>query len=198
LLGGGGVSQFFRRPVWQNLLTLNNSFLGNLSSYPLPSFDPRPYLSINRIVPDISMFGSFTFIYLNQVAELVDGTSVSAPLMATFFLLLQNYTTSLGFIPPILYNLFYTNAYNQTGLVDVIIGDNSLIVSNTYYPGYTAVKGYDAASGIGTLIDFNLFVPAYITSQSQTSFPSSASPSSIQPSFFLILLLICLIVQVVG
>ena len=176
---GGGVSQFFQQSQWQSLLTSDNSFIGNTSSYPLPSFDPVPYLG-NRIVPDIAMYGSFTPIYFNQVLQIVDGTSVSAPLMAVLLLILQNYTVNhtLGFFPPLLYQIYYNNSYNQTGLIDVVTGDNSLIITNPgyhYYPGYTAVKNFDAATGIGSINDFLLFKNQYLA---VTNISFSVPPST--------------------
>lgn len=162
---GGGYSQFFQQSQWQSLLNSGNSFIGNSSAYPLPTFNPAPFLG-NRIVPDISMYGSFTPIYFNQVLVVADGTSVSAPLMSVLLLILQNYTTNhtLGFFPPLLYQIYYNNSYNQTGLLDVTVGDNSLIITSPshYYPGYTAVKNFDAASGIGTIGDFLLFKNQYL------------------------------------
>jgi subtilase family serine protease len=97
-----------------------------------------------RSFPDISMEGVF-------------GTSQSAPLFAgVLALAVQAKHGKLGQINPALYTKLGP-AGTKAGIVDVTEGDNS----QDGVTGFTAAKGFDIASGWGT-VDASVFVPALV------------------------------------
>lgn len=99
--------------------------------------------STQRSLPDIAMQG-------------VEGTSQATPLFgAVLALATQLHGGPLGFVNTALYQLGPKGA--KAGIVDITKGDN------TQYgvPGFTATKGFDIASGWGT-VDPKTFVPALV------------------------------------
>lgn len=96
-----------------------------------------------RALPDITMEG-------------VEGTSQSAPLFAGILALAtQQNSGPLGFVNPALYAM--GPAGTKVGIVDVTKGDNSY----AGVKGFKAGKGFDVASGWGT-INATRFVPALV------------------------------------
>jgi subtilase family serine protease len=88
------------------------------------------------------------------------GTSEATPLFAGIVALAAQVAGhSLGLINPALYSLY---AEHAPGLVDVTQGTNtvSFTQKGTMYTvkGYSAGRGYDLASGVGT-VNADLFVP---------------------------------------
>jgi kumamolisin len=135
---GGGPSQTFARPAYQNGV---KDAVGN-----------------SRGTSDISLDGSAsggTLIYQGFLPAgegwmPVGGTSEAAPMFAAIVALAnQKAGTRLGAIHEELYELAATA---DGGIVDIAQGDNGP-------DGYRATKGYDLASGLGTL-DASIFVPA--------------------------------------
>ena len=97
-----------------------------------------------RSFPDLTMEG-------------IRGTSESAPLFAgVLALAVQQKGGNLGQINPALYTDLGPNA-NTSGIVDVTKGNNNY----NNVTGYRASKGFDIASGWGTL-DAATFVPALV------------------------------------
>jgi len=97
-----------------------------------------------RSFPDISMEG-------------VSGTSQSAPLFAgVLALAVQAKHGKLGQINPALYAKLGPQG-TKAGIVDVTTGDNS----QDGVVGFTAAKGFDIATGWGT-VDASVFVPALV------------------------------------
>jgi subtilase family serine protease len=99
--------------------------------------------STQRSLPDIAMQG-------------VEGTSQATPLFgAVLALATQLHGGPLGFINPALYQLGPKGA--KAGIVDITTGND------TQYgvPGFGAGKGFDIASGWGT-VDPKAFVPALV------------------------------------
>ncbi len=99
--------------------------------------------STQRSLPDIAMQG-------------IEGTSMATPLFgAVLALATQLHGGPLGFVNPALYQLGPKGA--KAGIVDITEGNN------TQYgvPGFSAGKGFDIASGWGT-VDPKAFVPALV------------------------------------
>ncbi|MEW2160488.1 S53 family peptidase [Streptomyces sp. NPDC007189] len=140
---GGGQSHVFARPSYQN---------GVVGSH--------------RSTPDVSMSASLkggTWVYSSYDPKRVGwdvyvGTSEASPLFAGIVALADQVAGHrLGDIHQALYSLYAQSSSNpSTGVVDVKDGTNNSYAGVT---GYTAVKGYDMATGIGT-IDAARFVPA--------------------------------------
>jgi hypothetical protein len=136
--GGGGLSGHWVRPTWQPPLTA-----------------PSPTGSSMRAVPDISgsadpahgvalYFGGWTVF---------GGTSIVSPSTAGFFAdTNQGCFSQLGGVGPALYAAEGASGSNFT---DITSGNNDLTDTNN--KDYPATPGFDAASGLGTPNDQNLF-----------------------------------------
>ena len=148
--GGGGLSQVFSRPDFQNSV--------------------RKVVDGRRGTPDISMSAAvdgsvvfyFTFVPGREGFHLVGGTSEASPEFAGIVAMADQVAHHrLGWINGRLYDLQY---HHNNGIVDVTLGNNGIgpftnSDRNTYnVPGYNAGPGYDLASGLGT-IDAAKFVP---------------------------------------
>ena len=142
--GGGGVSGVFSRPLYQTGVSKE---VGN-----------------RRGTPDISMSASTSgaaWIYTSFGGvsvgwHLVGGTSEASPIFSGIVALAdQAAGHRLGLINPALYIMgTLSHASGSTGIVDVTSGNNSF----GGVTGFTAKRGYDLASGWGT-IDAARFVP---------------------------------------
>ena len=130
LAEGAGYSSVFPRPSYQN-------GVAGITRSPM------------RSVPDITL-------------DSQDGTSESAPLMAGILALATQVNKgNAGPINPALYRVLGP-AGAQAGLADVVNGNNSVTTPNgktVLVPGFTAAKGFDVASGWGT-VNAARFVPA--------------------------------------
>jgi subtilase family serine protease len=142
--GGGGQSHVFARPSYQNGV--------------------RGAVGTRRGTPDVSMSaavdgGAWVYSSYDPTAvgwDVYGGTSESSPLFSGIVALADQVAGHrVGDIHTALYALSKgTGAFG--GVVDVKDGTNNSYDGVT---GYTAVKGYDMASGVGT-VDAARFVPA--------------------------------------
>ncbi len=106
--------------------------------------------SDRRSVPDIAMNGS-------------DGTSEAGPLLGGVLALATqlNHGKNVGPINPLLYDVLGP-AGLKDGIADVVSGNNTLTRNGkVVVRGFSAAKGFDVASGWGTL-RANVFVPALV------------------------------------
>ena len=140
--GGGGLSAIFQRPGFQNGV--------------------RRVVGDHRGTPDVSMSAAvdggvivyFTFDPGRVGYHIIGGTSEAAPLFSGIVALTTQLAhQQIGDINPLLYGLGPIG--RPAGVVDVTAGNNSF----AGVTGYPATKGYDLASGWGT-IDAARFVPA--------------------------------------
>ncbi len=134
--GGGGfwASDDILIPAWQQLSGVINSKNKGSTTY--------------RNAPDVSANANFTFyVCADQdgcTANEYGGTSFAAPMWAGYMALinqqaLANGNPLLGFINPAVYNIGVSASYN-TDFHDITSGSN----------GYTAVTGFDLATGWGS------------------------------------------------
>jgi kumamolisin len=139
---GGGPSQTFLRPAYQN------------------GVEDR--VGVSRGTPDICMDGSAsggTLIYQGFLPAgagwlPVGGTSEASPMFAAVVALAnQKAGVRLGAVHGAMYRLA---TVPTGGVIDITIGNNGP-------DGYQAVKGYDMASGLGT-IDASAFVAGLASS----------------------------------
>jgi subtilase family serine protease len=148
LAGGGGKSVIFGRPPYQNSV---QSVVGS-----------------RRGVPDISMSGACNGgadMYQSFAGQQAGwyptcGTSEATPEFAGIVALTdQKAGHSLGLINPYLYAMSQGRA---PGLVDIVSGNNTVSFKQGgkwhTVTGFSAVPGYDLASGVGT-VNAKLFVP---------------------------------------
>jgi subtilase family serine protease len=140
--GGGGVSTVFDRPSYQSGVA--------------------GVVGAHRGVPDITMTASVNgggWVYTSFGGtggtgwNIFDGTGEATALFAGIVALSdQTAGHRLGLINPALYRLGGRGGH---GIVDITKGDNTL----DGVPGSTATRGYDLATGWGT-IDAAAFVPS--------------------------------------
>jgi subtilase family serine protease len=133
-------------PVWNTPPFSEGA--GFSSVYPRPSYqdglDPSPM----RSVPDITM-------------DAQDGTSEAAPMLAgVLALTTQVNHGNVGPINPALYRVLGP-AGARDGIADVVSGNDSYVNSNgqLVVPGFTAGRGFDVASGWGTV-----YAPRFVPS----------------------------------
>jgi len=166
--GGGGLSTVFSRPDFQDGV---RSVVGNQRGVP----DISLSAAVDGAVDYYYSFAPSATIDGTCCWDIVAGTSESSPEFAGIVADANQVAHHrLGNVNEQLYRLGAL-AYQQgpfpglrggaTGLVDVTSGDNSFgpftnLDGNTYtVPGFPATRGYDLASGLGTL-DAARFVPA--------------------------------------
>ncbi|HWC78458.1 MAG TPA: S53 family peptidase [Pseudonocardiaceae bacterium] len=148
LAGGGGESQVFNRPAYQD------GVIGTVGEH--------------RGVPDISMSGACNGavnVYQSFSGQPAGwyptcGTSEATPLFSGIVALTaQAAGHPVGLINPALYLM---SAAHSPGIVDVTSGDNTVSFTQGgaqhTVTGYDAGLGYDLASGVGT-VDAAWFVP---------------------------------------
>ncbi len=126
---GGGVSDFFPLPSWQNGAGVPSSANSNQN--------------VGRGVPDVTGDADPTTGYVTLVdgqPDVIGGTSAVAPLWAGLFALInQSIGKPVGFVNPLLYqNTATTGDFN-----DITSGNNG---------AYSAGPGWDACSGLGSPI----------------------------------------------
>ena len=152
LAGGGGVSELFTRPAYQDGV--------------------QPQYGNHRLVPDISMSAACSGLYDNYESFPSGtgipngwypscGTSEATPLFSGIVALAaQAAGHPLGLINPTLYKL---SAENARGIVDITRGNNTVTFTQgtpavtTTVQGFNAEHGYDLATGVGT-VDAQYFV----------------------------------------
>ncbi|MGW0413374.1 S53 family peptidase [Streptomyces collinus] len=142
--GGGGQSHVFTRPSFQNAV--------------------RNTVGTRRGTPDVSMTaavdgGAWIYSSYDPTAtgwDVTGGTSEATPIFSGIVALADQVAGHrLGDINAALYELSAHHAATN-GVVDVADGTNNSYEGVT---GYKAVKGYDMATGVGT-VDAQRFVPA--------------------------------------
>jgi tripeptidyl-peptidase-1 len=140
--GGGGFSDTFAMPSWQK--TVVEAYLSD-SSADIP---PSSYFNASgRGYPDIAALGGQKAPYCISEGHRfagVAGTSAACPVAAAIFALLNDARirsgkSPLGFLNPFIYQ-------NSQAFHDVTSGKNNAGSGE----GFTAVAGWDAATGFGT------------------------------------------------
>lgn len=144
---GGGFSNYFARPSYQNaqveayLPTVNTSYLQN-----------NYYNPAGRGYPDVSAQSWRYAVFINGTESRIGGTSASSPMFSSIITLLNDARLNaglpvLGFLNPMLYGLQNVTAsgnFNGTGLNDITIGTNPGCAT----PGYSTAPGWDAVTVI--------------------------------------------------
>jgi kumamolisin len=133
--GGGGVSEFFPKPAYQNSVTVPaapNGFAG-------------------RGVPDIAGDADPATGYIVRVhgqQSVIGGTSAVAPLYAGLIALINQARKAAGAGPIIdIHDTLYSAA-GKAAFRDITQGNNDIY--GTLQGRYTAVAGWDACTGLGS------------------------------------------------
>ena len=134
--GGGGYSTIFPRPSYQNPLATGSAFRG----VPDVTYNADVY---NGVLAACSACNDGTAAFF-----IFGGTSSGSPQWAAITTLAdQAAGHRLGFLNPTLYDLagsaFYASIFH-----DVTVGNNAWDVAGV--SGYSAHRGWDAASGLGS------------------------------------------------
>nr|BAF92024.1 sedolisin-like peptidase [Actinophrys sol] len=140
--GGGGFSNTFPIPSYQSEAVA--SFKANSTSLPSSSY----YNNSGRGYPDVSALAGqvnpYFISYKGGSFTAVAGTSAACPVVAGIFaqlndIRLQAGKSSLGFLNQFIYQ-------NADAFNDVTSGTND----DSESAGFTAIAGWDAATGMGT------------------------------------------------
>lgn len=139
--GGGGFSDTFAIPPYQQ------EAVAAYKARTDANFPPQAYWNnTGRGYPDVAALGGQKTSYCVQAGRFqgVAGTSASCPVVAGIFAQLNGLRLAagkpaLGFLNPLIYQ-------NPSAFFDVKAGTNH---ANSKY-GFTAVEGWDAATGFGT------------------------------------------------
>ena len=146
-VAGGGFSDVFARPAYQA-----DAIAAYLSSgVALPS-NASWYNATSRGLPDVTAVGYGGFVVDGGRYSLVGGTSMSTPIWAGLWSLVNaDYqaitNTTLGFINPLLYK---AQAQGAGLLRDITRGDNCQTPKCVgQQDGFLASKGWDPVTGLG-------------------------------------------------
>ncbi|KAE9364154.1 subtilisin-like protein [Stipitochalara longipes BDJ] len=142
--GGGGFSEVFGRPAYQNA-TVNNWLATDTTHSGVSQY----FNHSGRAYPDVAAQATNFVIYVGGSAGGVDGTSCATPTFASVIQLLNSDRlasgkSGLGFLNPWL----YSNA--TSGLKDITKGGNTGCNGVISGAGFSAVAGWDPATGLGT------------------------------------------------
>ena len=143
--GGGGVSQLFKAPPYQEFWLPRHvqRQLGGMRGVPDVSYNAD---CDNAILVYLSYFGPASAGYYT-----ICGTSEGSPQWAGIVADLNQYAgRPLGFLNPALYAIGGLGRFGAFGR-DITVGNNELLdVPGAVAPGYDAAPGWDPASGWGT------------------------------------------------
>lgn len=142
--GGGGFSTIFGRPAYQNT-TVATWLTTDTTHTAVASY----FNASGRAYPDVAAQATDFVITVSGTNELVDGTSCATPTFASIIQLLNSDRllsgkTALGFLNPWLY------AGGAAGLTDITTGKNTGCSGVITGAGFSAVAGWDPATGLGT------------------------------------------------
>nr|QFF92610.1 sedolisin isoform 2 [Botrytis fabae] len=142
--GGGGFSSVFGKPSYQT--TAVNSWLTTDTTH---SAVTKYFNASGRAYPDVSAQATNFVIIASGSAELVDGTSCATPTFSSVIQLINSNRVAagkagLGFLNPWL----YTSA--KSALTDITTGKITGCSGVISGAGFSAVKGWDPATGLGT------------------------------------------------
>lgn len=140
---GGGYSILFPRPSFQNNLPTGSTFVGSSVGAPGPNSNMRG-------VPDIAYQASAltgVLIFLDGSWFIIGGTSAGSPQWAGLIAIADQMAGhDLGYINPALYQIAANPAQYANDFYDVTTGNNK----TSSIPGYSASKGWDAVTGLGS------------------------------------------------
>ncbi|KAH9074809.1 subtilisin-like protein [Lactarius deliciosus] len=137
-LSGGGFSDYFLRPVYQDVAV--SAFLERQGTQ-----YAGLYSSDGRGIPDIAAQALKFPVFVRNVGFVMEGTSCSTPTVAGVISLLNDYLITNG-RPPL--GFLNIRLYNDgiEGINDITSGSNPGCGTD----GFSAVPGWDPVTGLGT------------------------------------------------
>ncbi|RLN71827.1 hypothetical protein BBJ28_00016124 [Nothophytophthora sp. Chile5] len=147
ITSGGGFSEVYDMPSYQKSAV--ESYLTFANASGLAPF----FRASGRAFPDVAAVGHAFPVVVNGALSSTDGTSVSAPVVASMIALLNGALPDLpplGFLNPLLYRL---STVCPQVFTDITQGETSCGSKGMQCcpRGHEATTGWDAASGLGTL-----------------------------------------------
>lgn len=144
-LSGGGFSRLFARPDYQKQ-DVNQYIMSARQANQLP--DPSLFEITNRAYPDIAAQSLLFPGIMAREKVIHDGTSVSAPVVASYIALLNDARLqlgkgSLGFLNPLIYD---NQSKNKAIFTDILTGNNPGCGTR----GFSARAGWDPVTGMGS------------------------------------------------
>ncbi|DBA05071.1 TPA: hypothetical protein N0F65_000759 [Lagenidium giganteum] len=159
ITSGGGFSALFPQPSYQAKAVERYVAAAALAGVP-----PSMYHHKGRAYPDIAALGHLFPVYVNGRLTPTDGTSVSAPIVASVVslvnkVLIESGQPVLGFFNPLLYQMLEVcpHVFQDVTSGDTACGGGDL---NCCSKGHVATTGWDATSGVGS-IKFAPFVRSF-------------------------------------
>ncbi|KAF9807690.1 hypothetical protein IEO21_08104 [Rhodonia placenta] len=141
-ISGGGFSNYFSRPAYQELAV--DTYLSKL----VPGTYAGLYNPSGRAYPDVAAQGQFFNLFVGGVEGQIGGTSAASPTFAGLVSLLNDARLArglapLGFLNPLLYAI---GAVFPDGFNDIVGGSNPGCGTE----GFNATVGWDPVTGFGT------------------------------------------------
>jgi hypothetical protein len=184
VVGGTSLTTSGAGGPWQSENTWSGSGGGVSTVYAIPSYQQGLSMAANggstkmRNIPDLALTADIQMFLIqsNGQAVVVGGTSAATPLWAGFIALANqqaaaNAKTRIGFLNPLVYGIGKGNNYSAD-LNDIRSGNDN---------GFSAVSGYDLATGWGSPAGQHLINDLTGTS-GQPSFLLSSSASALSLS----------------
>src|ERR1700678_1306443 len=186
VVGGTSLTTSGAGGPWQSETTWSGSGGGVSTVYTIPSYQQGLSMAANggstkmRNIPDLALTADIQMylIQSNGQAVVVGGTSAAAPLWSGFIALANqqgaaNAKPRIGFLNPLIYGIGKSSNYT-TDLNDVRSGNNG---------GFSAVSGYDLATGWGSPAGQHLIndltgtsgLPSFLLSSSASALSLSRS-----------------------
>ena len=152
-VGGTSLTTSGSGGPWQSETTWSGSGGGISTTYPIPTYQQGLNLGANggsgtwRNIPDVALTADIQMFLIQNNGQPVSvgGTSAAAPLWAGFIALANqqaagNGKAPVGFLNPLIYAIGKTPSV-ASDVHDIISGNNN---------GFSAVSGYDLATGWGS------------------------------------------------
>jgi tripeptidyl-peptidase-1 len=183
-LSGGGFSNVSAQPAYQAKAV--QAYFNSGVKLPAAGY----YNATGRGYPDIAAIGTNGYI-VQGGDTLVGGTSMSTPIIAATFALLQaEYMTltggkTLGFLNPLLYQAY---ADMPSVFHDITVGDNCRTAgckSPDGVDGFLTAKGWDPVTGLGSPVYPNwvTYIQKMVAEQKKTAAKTAESIKPVKPYY---------------